>query len=352
MAATPSAPVVPSLPLLGGAFTMPVIGLGTWRTEPALLHAAIVHAIKAGYRHLDCAALYFNEHLIGAALKEVISEGIVKREDLFITSKLMPTDMHVETAIGALDKTLASLGTSYVDLYLLHWPMRFPTKPSAFPVPPSERLGYDAEEIAKVWRLLEGAVDDGRIRSLGVSNFSAPKMADLWSRARIRPSVNQVEMHPALQQQELLAWHKHHGVVVTTYCPLGSPSRPPTFRHDADPDILNDPVITGLAAKHSKTPAQVVLRWAVQRGTVPLPKSTTPSRLDENIAIFDFSLSEGDMAEIAGMDCGYRFSRGQNFVPEGQTWEQLWDDEKTKELAMALGGGAAAGAGPVGAGAP
>ena len=158
-----------------------------------------------------------------------------------------------------------------------------------------------------------------------MSNFSSQKLEALWNAARIKPSCNQVEMHPALQQQALLDWHRARGIVVTTYCPLGSPARPTTFRHgDDDPDILGDACILAIAAKHGRSPAQVVLRWAMQRGTVPLPKSVTPHRLDENLASLDFELDDADMGSIKSMDRNFRFSRGGNFSLT--SWQACWDE--------------------------
>jgi alcohol dehydrogenase (NADP+) len=346
------APAVASLPLLSG-YSMPAIGLGTWRTDNAVLKGALLHALAAGWRHFDCAAMYMNEGIIGEAIEEAIQAGVCTRADLFLTSKLLPTEAHVGAAAPALARTLAALRTPYLDLYLLHWPHRFPAKPSAFPVPPEERLGYAAEDVAAVWAELERCgVDAGLVRSLGVSNFSVAKMEALWAAARHKPVNNQVEMHPALQQPELLAWHAARRVVVTTYCPLGSPARPPTFRPtgDADPDILGHPTIAALAAKHGRTPAQVVLRWAIQRGTVPLPKSVTPSRLEENLAAATapgWALGEEDMAAIAAMDRHFRFSRGQAFAPAGQTWVDVWDEPEggPRRLGVQAEGGAGAGAG-------
>ena len=338
-------PPAPTVPLLTGA-RMPVVGLGTWRADSAALDAALQHALRGGWRHLDCAQLYGNESLVGAAVR---ASG-VPREELFITSKLMPTSMHAEAALAALDRTLADLATPYLDLYLLHWPFRFPQKPSAFPVPVAERLGYSAEAVLAVWRELERAVDDGRVRALGVSNFSVRKLDALWAAARHKPCVNQVEGHPALQQPALLAWHRARGVVVTTYCPLGSPARPPAFVHaDDPPELLASPAVAAVAARHpGRSPAQVLLRWAVQRGTVPLPKSVTPARLDENLAAAEagFELSAEDMAALAALDRHHRFSRGTNFAVAGQDAQrQIWDEREDGEPEMPEGGpGGAAGA--------
>ena len=321
-------PPAPTVRLLTGA-EMPLVGLGTWRTDNAVLQPALEHALRCGWRHLDCAQMYGNEAIVGAA----IAAAGVPRDELFVTSKLMPTCMHADIALSALDRTLAELATPYVDLYLLHWPFRYAAKPSAFPVPAAERLGYDAEAVLAVWRVLEAAVDAGKIRALGVSNFSPAKLAALLAAARHKPCVNQVEGHPALQQPRLLAWHAARGIVVTTYCPLGSPARPDTFRRESDPALLASPVVAGIAARACRSPAQVLLRWAIQRGTVPLPKSVTPARLEENLRLFDFELGAADMAELAALDQHYRFSRGYSYAPAGEaaSLAEIWDETEAGE---------------------
>lgn len=310
---------------------MPCLGLGTWRGDATLLHDAVCAAVKAGYRHIDTASLYFNEGIVGAALQQCMREGVVKREELFITSKLMPTDMHAPKVQPAVRKSVDALGCGPIDLYLIHWPFRFVEAPSAFPVPVAERLGYTHEAVMAVWRELEAAVDAGLLVSLGVSNFSRKKLGLLLADARLPPVVNQLELHPLLVQAEVCAWHREHGVVVTGYCPLGSPSRPPTFRHADDPEVdsLSSPIVRGIAAQHGKSPAQVLLKWAVQRGTVPLPKSTTPARIEENYGGVDptWSLSGEDMELVSGLDTGHRYNRGAHFAREGEAWADLWDGD-------------------------
>lgn len=309
---------------------MPVRALGTWRADQALLPAAIDAALAAGVRHFDTAAMYGNEKVLGASLAASAAAQGVKREELFLATKLMPTDCHAEHVEAALAKSLTQLGVEYLDLYMLHWPYRFAHNPSSFPVPVHERLGYRHADLLVVWRLLEAAVDAGKIKSLGVSNFTRPQLARLLADARHRPVVNQLEVHAALQQAEVAQWHAAHGVVVTAYCPLGSPARPANMRTPEDPpDALTDAAVMGIASRLGVTPAQVLLRWHLQRGVVPLPKSTTPHRIATNADILrpELQLSDADMAAIQALDRGYRLCRGEQYAVEGQTWQDLWREE-------------------------
>lgn len=204
---------------------MPQVGLGTWQSAPGAVKAAVVAAIEAGYRHIDCAAGYGNEHEVGAALEDVIARGVVTRADLFITSKLWVANCFTDLAEKSLDKTLADLKTPYVDLYLVHWPYWI-KRDSPFPAPMDARTGYDAAAFLAVWRVLEAAVDAGKVRALGTSNMSAKKLATLCAGARVPPAVNQVEAHPFLAQNQLQDWCTRHSIVCTAYSPLGSPDRP------------------------------------------------------------------------------------------------------------------------------
>ena len=312
-----------TMPTLLSGYDMPQLGLGTWRSDKEKLKSALLHALKIGYRHIDCAAMYFNEAIVGEALEE---SGIIRKE-LLITSKIMPTDMHIDCVESALEKTLKELKTNYVDLYLLHWPFRFSLSPSQFPVPVSERLGYNIEEIGKIWKILERLVDEGKIRSLGVSNFSVKKIKELLSVARHPVTCNQLESHIYLQQAKVIDWHKERGIVVTCYCPLGNPSRPATFIHSDGPAVpaLENPVICEIARNHNCSPAQVLLSWAMKRNTVPIPKSVTFTRLDENFVSTFLQLTDDDIARISLLDENHRFSRGEQFCVEGQNWQDNWD---------------------------
>lgn len=264
---------------------------------------------------------------VGAALADVIGRGIVKREELFITSKLWVASAYPEEVEGALAKTLTDLQTPYVDLYLVHWPYRI-SKGSAFPAPVENRLGYDAAAYLAVWREMEKAVDAGKAKAIGTSNMSAKKLAALLADARVKPAVNQVESHPFLAQNELKAWCDAHGIVLTAYSPLGSPDRPARLVEDGDPAPLHDETVKAIAAKTGKSPAQVLIHWAVQRGTVVIPKSVTPARIAENLAgAYGWELAAEDMEALSKLNNGLRLIKGYPWLLEGQKWQDLWDSE-------------------------
>lgn len=312
-------------PLAGGG-AIPALGLGTWKSARGEIGPVVREAVRVGYRHVDCARAYGNEAEIGVALQEAIAAGEVAREDLFITSKLWNDSHRKDEVRPQLEKTLADLRLERLDLYLMHWPVAL--KPRVgFPRSGDDLFSLDEVPLLETWQGMEGCRKAGLVQHLGVSNFSARKIEALAADARYPIAVNQVELHPYLAQNDLLARCKAAGVHVTAYSPLGSPDRPDVLKKPTDPNLLTHPALQAVAAKHRKSPAQVLLAWAIARGTSVIPKSVTPRRLVENLAAASLDLDAADMAAIAALDAGYRLVDGAFWAPPGSpyTVESLWD---------------------------
>ena len=255
--------------VLNNGIEIPQIGFGVWRVPSGETRRAVKTALDAGYRHIDTAKLYDNEDGVGAAIRE---SGL-DRDTVFVTSKVWNSDQGYDSTLRAFDATMDRLGFDVLDLYLIHWP-----RP-------------EAGTAADTWRAMEKLYVDGRIRAIGVSNFRPEHLRRLLDTAEVVPAVNQVELHPYLQQVQPRAANDAAGIATEAWAPLAKGG-----------DLLGDPVVTGLAEKHGRTPAQVVLRWHVQLDTIVIPKSVTPSRIAENIDVFDFDLDAEDMAAIADLD--------------------------------------------------
>jgi len=307
--------------------SMPLLGLGTWKSEPGQVYAAVREAIRLGYRHIDCASVYANEPEVGQAIRAALDEGEVRREQLWITSKLWCNSMGREHVEPALRRTLADLQLDWLDLSLIHWPV--PIRPGvAFPTSAQDLLPPDDALIRSTWEGMEAALEAGLTHHIGVSNFSSRKLHDLLDHCRIRPEVNQVELHPLLQQPSLVADCMAEGIHITAYSPLGSLDRPASIKADDEPVLLENPVIGAIAAERGCTPAQVLLAWHGQRGISTIPKSVNPARLRENLAAAEIELSKDDLARIAALDQNTRLVNGAFWLLEGGPWtlQSLWDE--------------------------
>lgn len=264
---------VPTLTLNDG-HEIPQLGFGVFKVDPAETERVVTDALEAGYRHIDTAAVYGNEHGVGAA----IAASGIPRDELFITTKLWNSDQGTQSAFDAVDLSLEKLGLDHVDLYLIHWP-----RP-------------DLDRYLETWLAMEQIRDDGKATSIGVSNFHVPHLQKLAAGSATIPAVNQIELHPTFQQRELRAYGAEHGIAIESWGPLGQGKY----------DLFGLPAIADAAAAHGVSPAQVVIRWHLQSGIIVFPKSNSAERMRQNIDVFGFELSGEQMAAIDALDAGNR----------------------------------------------
>jgi len=303
----------------------PAIGLGTWKSGKGEVTKAVEIALNNGYKHIDCAATYGNENEVGEAFEKVFSEGKIKREDVWITSKLWNDSHKKEDVIPALKQTLKDLKLEYLDLYLMHWPVAF-KKGVGFPESDDEYYSLEEVPIIETWEAMVEAKKQGLVKHIGVSNFSTKKLKDLISKTDEKPEALQVELHPYLHQNELLEFCSKNGINVTAYSPLGSGDRAESMKAEDEPSLLENPTIIKIAKKHGASAGQILINWAVQRGTAVIPKSTNEGRIKENLASSGFQLDKEDLAEIDQLDEHFRYVTGEFFVTKGNSYSNIYDE--------------------------
>ena len=301
---------------------MPALGLGTWKSSTGEVFKAVKTAIKIGYRHIDCAPVYGNEKEIGMAIAECISEGLITREELWVTSKLWNSSHRKEQVVPAIEKTLADLQVSYLDIYLVHWPIALKEN-VGFPAKGGDFYPINEIPLTETWQGMETVFNKKLARHIGVSNFGPVNLQHILDNAKVTPEMNQVECHPYLQQQQLFDYCTSHSIFLTAYSPLGSFD---PKRITDSPAILKDPLIGKLAEKRGVSPAQILISWALQRGISAIPKSTNANRIAENFEANTIELTDDKMHQIEDLDKDFRYVDGKFWTVNKSpyTLEEIW----------------------------
>ncbi|KDD76806.1 aldo-keto reductase, partial [Helicosporidium sp. ATCC 50920] len=307
---------VPRAPLRDG-HSIPLVGLGTWKADRGQVRSAVHAALRAGYRHIDCAAVYQNEEEVGEAFAHVLGKGFVDRKELFVCSKLWNTDHAAPRVREACLRSLKALQLDYLDLYMVHWPVTGIAGPEIRP------------SLEETWSAMEALVSEGLVRSLGVSNFGRRKLERLLACARIPPAVLQVEAHPYWRNDALLSWARAQNLHVTAFSPLGSPDSASIFPRALPLDLRQEPAVLRVARGLHKDVGQVLIRWALEHGTSVIPKSTSPQRISSNLEVLDWCLGEESYRALSSLPVQQRMVNGASWLnPRGpySTMEALWDE--------------------------
>lgn len=309
---------------------IPAVALGTWKSEPGKMKEVIHAALEdAGYRHIDCAAAYGNQAEIGEALQEVFKGGKLKRDELFITSKLWGTHAQPPHVAQGLEQTLKELQVDYVDLYLIHWPITWHPDASS----PAKPEDFRPVDMASTWKAMEELVESGKAKAIGVSNWSVKKLEDLLKTAKITPAANQIETHPAWRNQKIIDFCKSKSIQIEAYSPLGSDSIELSDPVAGDTtSLLHHTTVENIAKKMNKSTGQILIRWGLQRGYVVLPKSSNPDRLKQNLDVFDWELSSEDFEALCKLEPQKKAVTGKGMFAEVEgspykTLNDLWDGE-------------------------
>ncbi|MDN3203589.1 aldo/keto reductase [Algoriphagus sediminis] len=304
---------------------MPILGLGTWKSKPGEVKKAVYWAIEAGYRHLDCARIYQNEKEVGEGIDQAIREGLVKREELFVTSKLWNNAHKKSHVRPAIEQTLNDLGLDYLDLYLVHWPLAFGSGVT-FAKEREDFLTYEEAPLTETWQAMQEVKKEGLTKHIGVSNFNQKKLKEIFDADGQKPEMNQIEMHPFLPQKELVNFCKSNGILMTAYSPLGSgDSR--TAAHENDPVLLKNETVLEIGEKHGASAGQVLIAWSIARDIAVIPKSANKSRIKENFDSSKINLDSEDLKNLDNIGISHRFVDGTFFTGENSpyTLKDLWD---------------------------
>ncbi|MFT5642295.1 MAG: alcohol dehydrogenase (NADP+) [Cyclobacteriaceae bacterium] len=304
--------------------SMPILGLGTWKSKPGEVYKAVREAIKIGFRHIDCAAIYVNEKEIGEALKDAFIERDVSRSDLWITSKLWNSSHKPAQVKPALQKTLADLQLSYLDLYLMHWPVAY-KEGIGFAQKAEEFLTQEEAPVSETWKGLEDCKQLGLVRHIGLSNFNIAKLQEIQDIATMLPEMNQIELHPFLPQQKLVAYCHNHKIHLTAYSPFGSLDR--QNKKEDEPRLFENEAVLKISETHNCAPAQILIAFAIARGIAVIPKSVSPIRLKQNFEAANIDLSTEELGTLLNQP-NFRFIDGTFFTFEGSPYSlsDLWEE--------------------------